>query len=77
MKIDKAYIDWLQLNYPDSDHTKDLTKEYLTQESQEKFMVYCKNLDTTQKETTRNDDDYDEWRNNKYNWSNFSREVRS
>lgn len=77
MKINKAYIDWLQANYPDSDHTKDLTRDYRAQESQTKFEALCQEIWSKEKVTAKgNEDSYHAWRDNEENWSDFSKQIR-
>lgn len=73
MEIEKEYIDWLQANYPDADHTKDLTRDYRAQESRKKVYSMLRSEHTAI--ARGSEDSYDDWNNNQ-SWSEFSRLVR-
>lgn len=76
MRIEKEYIDWLQANFPDADHTIDLTRDYCAQESRDRLKQVVSKIQSVHTAIARgSEDDYDDWNNNQ-SWSDFSRTIR-
>ena len=69
------YIEWLKANEPNSDYTKDVLIDFHTQEQEKRVLSKFRSAHTV---IARGDEDsYDQWRDNEYNWSDFSREIRA